>query len=483
MKTTSGPHRYSAPWLQSIWGVKARSAFAATLIVALAMAASSVALILLLQRSLTGSVDAAVTDRVREVSAELQSAGPQPDASAIQDALDTVLRGSSRERTVIQVLSPSGTVVAASPDIDGEQPLLPRLQAADELVREDRSLPVEEEDTFRVIRAGVDTGAGIYTVIAAQSLESVSDSTSTVLSLLSIGYPLLLLVVGTSTFWFVGRSLRPVEAIRTKVAGIGGRELTERVPVPAAQDEVARLAVTMNQMLDRLESAQLSQRRFVADASHELRSPIATLKTITEVNLAHPEEIDNITVAEGSLAEITRLERLVNDLLLLARADEKGLDDDRLDVDLDDLLSAEHERVRSTTTLTATSRINAVQTVGNPHQLAQALRNLVDNAVRHAHDRIGLALYREDDNAIIEISDDGPGIPAKDRQRVFDRFVRLDESRERRGGGSGLGLAIVWEIIHSHGGTVIVVDSEEGALVRVTLPVKHLPKASPDPLM
>jgi signal transduction histidine kinase len=449
--------------------VKARSAVAATAIVAVALVMSAAALIVLLHQSLMDSVDTAINSTVRDVSAELRS--PAGGDASATEALRSLIRVASRQGTLVQVLSPSGAVVAVTADLEGEPPLSPQLTTAGDRVQEERKLPVGEEDTFRLIKAGVATDAGTFTVIAAQSLERVNASTTTVLSLLAIGYPLLLVIVGASTFWFVGRSLQPVEAMRAKVAGIGGRDLTERVPVPRAQDEVARLAVTMNEMLDRLEAAQLSQRRFVADASHELRSPIATLKTIAEVNLAHPERADSTVVSEGFLAETRRLERLVGDLLLLAHADESGFPTGRLEVDLDDVLSSERDRVRSTTDLTVTARISAVRVRGNPHQLAQAVRNLVDNAIRHARSKVDLALYTEGNKVVIEVADDGPGIPEADRERVFDRFVRLDESRERGRGGSGLGLAIVQEIVHAHGGVVMVADTVVGATLRVMLPL------------
>lgn len=164
------------------------------------------------------------------------------------------------------------------------------------------------------------------------------------------------------------------------------------------------------------------------------------------------------------------MERLVNGLLLLARADERGLAREQHDVDLDDLLAAERDRIRSTTALTVEARIEAVRVSGSSPQLAQAVRNLVDNAVRHAREVVALSVRAEDGIAVIEVRDDGPGIPAADRERVFDRFVRLDESRARDEGGTGLGLAIVKEIVLAHGGKVEVVDSGTGAALRVTLP-------------
>jgi len=438
-------------------------------VVAIALAVSAGALVLLLQRSLTSAVDASVTAVAREVASEVASARAGPVPIAGREAVISAITAASRQRTVVQVLDPNGTVAAAAASIDGEDPLTDLAPRAGRVIRQDLRLPVGDDETFRVLSIGVATEQGTYTVIAGQSLDPVEDSTKAVLTLIVIGYPALLLVVAASTYWFVGRSMRPVEAIRAKVAGIGARELTERVPVPAARDEVASLAETMNQMLDRLEAAQHSQRRFVADASHELRSPIATLRASAEVTLAHPEH--NADVAETFLVETQRLERLVNDLLLLARADERGLQPDRREVDLDDLLTAEQSRIRATSDLSVTARITAVRVLGEAHQLAQALRNLVDNAARNATTSVGLALHRDGDNAVIEIADDGPGIPATQRRRVFDRFVRLDESRERARGGSGLGLAIVLEIVTAHGGTVVVHDNAPGALLRVTLPL------------
>lgn len=228
-------------------------------------------------------------------------------------------------------------------------------------------------------------------------------------------------------------------------------------------------------MLDRLEAAQRSQRQFVADASHELRSPVATLRATAEIALAHPEQAgaDPAAVAAGTLAETRRLERLVNDLLLLARADERGLHPDQREVDLDDVLAAEVSRVRAATGLAVTAQITAVRVLGDPHQLAQAVRNLVDNATHHAATRVDLTLTGDGSRAVIEISDDGPGIPRADRERVFDRFVRLEESRERARGGTGLGLAIVREIVTAHGGTVTVADSAVGARLRVVIPVER----------
>ncbi len=469
--------RPAAPlrWWRRHLGVRARSTLAATLVVALALLVAAVALVVLLQRSLAIGVDDAATARARQIAALVPAGGSPQSVGEAREELAEAVASAAARGSVVQVLAPDATVAAAGDDVAGEGPLTRARPGPGEVVREDLRLPVGGDDLFRVVTVGAPRGG--YTVVVGQSLGPVEESIEVLGSLLVVGYPVLLVVVGSATWWFVGRSLLPVEAIRAKVAGIGGRELTERVPVPAARDEVGRLAVTMNQMLDRLESAQRAQRRFVADASHELRSPIATLRATAEIALAHQHlaGVDPVAVAEGTLAETQRLERLVDDLLLLARADEHGLRPDRREVDLDDLLTAEAARVRATTALRVGVEVTAVRVLGDAHQLDQVLRNLVDNAVRHAAAGIDLSLRSDGADAVLEVADDGPGIPAAERERVFDRFVRLDAGRGRAAGGSGLGLAIVREIAAAHAGAVTVADSETGARLRLTLPLPPRP--------
>ncbi|WP_405219112.1 sensor histidine kinase [Agrococcus sp. Ld7] len=455
-------------------GVRARAALAATLIVALALAVGSAALVIALQQSLTAGIETSIEDRAEEVGAVLEALPAGSNAAEPPRTLRDAVEAASRQSTAVQILDAGGRVVAESDDLDGDGPLLDVAGDAGESEWRDTVLPDEDDERYRLLREEVETPSGTFTVLVAQSLEPVQESTEAVLPLLAVGLPLLLLVVAASTFWLVGRSLRPVEAIRAKVAAIGGRELQERVPVPAARDEIARLATTMNGMLARLEASQRSQRRFVADASHELRSPIATIKAMGETAVAHPDRALDAATAEGFVDEATRMERLVNALLLLARADELGLAQEREDVDLDDLLRAERDRIRSTTSLRVDASIQPVRVSGSPLQLGQAVRNLVDNAVRHARTEVVLSVRADGGRAVLEVRDDGTGIPAADRERVFERFVRLDESRARDEGGTGLGLAIVREVVLAHGGTVEVVESETGAAFRVSLPAQRV---------
>ena len=264
---------------------------------------------------------------------------------------------------------------------------------------------------------------------------------------------------------------RPVEAIRREVDEISAAQLHRRVPQPKADDEIGRLAATMNRMLERLESARNSQRRFVSDASHELRSPITTIRQHAEVALAHPDRMTAQELADVVLAEQQRMQRLVEDLLLLARADEH-VPLSRAPVDLDDLAFEEGHRLRSTTSKRVdTSGVGAARVRGDADALRRVFRNLGENAARHAASRIDIALADRGDDVVLTVDDDGPGIPESERERVLQRFVRLDEARSRDDGGSGLGLSIVDEVVRAHGGSMSITRSPlGGARIQVTMP-------------
>jgi signal transduction histidine kinase len=224
-------------------------------------------------------------------------------------------------------------------------------------------------------------------------------------------------------------------------------------------------------MLARLQGAQSAQRRFVSDASHELRTPTASIRQHAEVALAHPDRVTVAGLAEPVHAEALRLQRLIDDLLLLARADEAGLALRRVAVDVDDLVLAEADRLRPTVRRVDTSGVTAGRVLGDPAGLRRVLRNLADNATRHASSAVAFGIATGDGSVTVMVDDDGSGIPAAERVRVLDRFVRLADARARDEGGSGLGLAIVAELVAAHGGTVAIADAPlGGARVTVTLP-------------
>ncbi|WP_425576545.1 sensor histidine kinase [Nocardioides nanhaiensis] len=258
-----------------------------------------------------------------------------------------------------------------------------------------------------------------------------------------------------------GRALRPVERMRAEVAEISDDRLDRRVPVPGSRDEVHRLALTMNEVLARLETSRERQQRFVSDASHELRSPLASIRQTAEVSQAHPGALPEGELAEAVLEEGLRMQRIVEQMLVLTRADERGVRP-REEVDLDDLVLGQARRVAREGLRVDTRGVGPARVVGDTAALTQVVRNLADNAARHAASRLAVGLVEQQGGAVLFVDDDGAGVPPAERERVFERFVRLDESRSRDAGGSGLGLAIVREIVRAHGGEAHVEDSPLG---------------------
>lgn len=448
-------------WWRRHAGVRLTTSLAAAAVVAAALVVAGVLLVVLLERSLTSAVQDAAVQRARDIA-----------ATVAEDGVEGVgrLDGTS-ERSVVQIVS-GEQVLTSSPDIEGEGALTALRPREGQVRTQTRRVAVGEDDDYSVVALGARSAEGTpVTVVVAQSLESVETSIQALRSLLLAGVPLLVLLVGGVTFVLAGRTLRPVELIRQRVAGISADQLGQRVPVPSTRDEVGRLAETMNDMLERLDSATASQRRFVSDASHELRSPLATVRTSMEVAQVHPEVTDWAGLTRIVLDETARMQGLVADMLLLARSDERGLQLRRTEVDLDDLCEQEAARLRRAGVRVITD-IRPVRVIGDPDRLARVLRNLADNAARHATSTVGLRLRADEGNAVLEVDDDGPGIPPAQRERVFERFVRLDESRTRSSGGTGLGLPIVVQIVHAHHGTVSIADApSRGALFRVCLPL------------
>jgi len=305
--------------------------------------------------------------------------------------------------------------------------------------------------------------AADLTVVAARSLEEAQAASAASLVTLGVAVPVALLVLGVTTWFVVGRALRPVEAMRREVDEVTAARLDRRLRDPGGRDEIARLARTLNGMLDRLDASARAQRRFVGDASHELKTPLATIRQHAEVAMLHPGSIDGPALAGTVLGEEARLTALVQGLLVLARADEGALGAARRPVDLDDLVVSETSRLRASSGLRVdASGVGPARVEGDEPLLGQVVRNLVANAARHAASQVSLGLVERDGRAVLTVDDDGGGVPVADRGRVFERFVRLDEARDRDAGGSGLGLAIVAEIVRVHGGSVQVDDSPLG---------------------
>lgn len=429
--------------------LRTRTTAAAVAVVGVALLVGAVALVASLHLILTREVKTAATLRGAEIARLLESGSAPASVAASDD-----------EESFIQILGPAGDVVASSSQVAG-QPAVADLRPGEST---DVDVSFDDDDFLAVA-----TDAGELRVITARSLDTVAESTRAVAALLVIGLPIMLLVIAGTAWRAIGRALAPVDAIRAEVDEISAVELHRRVPQPPGRDEISRLAETMNRMLGRLQQARDRQRQFVSDASHELRSPVAAVRQHAEVALAHPDRTTVEGLAETALAESLRMQRLVDDLLLLARADEHSLQSHRRPLDLDDLVFDEARRLRATTPLSVdTTAVSAGRVEGDAAALRRALRNLADNAARHAASRVAFSLTERDGWALLQVDDDGPGIPEQQRVRVFERFVRLDDARTRDGGGSGLGLAIVEEIVTAHGGDVAISDGPLGG-ARFTL--------------
>jgi signal transduction histidine kinase len=281
-------------------------------------------------------------------------------------------------------------------------------------------------------------------------------------------------MVALTAWWLAGQALRPVEAIRVEAEEIGGATMHRRLPEPDSDDEIGRLARTMNAMLERLEDSARRQRQFVSDASHELRSPVAAIRTDLEVALREGARADWPTVANDVLAEERRLEILLGDLLILASDDESAAPLHAGTVDLAVVATEEAGRGRClpvTLERPAGRDPDVYVVAGVATRLERSLTNLVDNACRHAASEVKVSLSREGRRVRVIVDDDGPGIEPADRERIFERFTRLDDSRARDQGGAGLGLAVVRSIIVRHGGQVWADDSPlGGARFTIELP-------------
>ncbi|WKT90368.1 HAMP domain-containing sensor histidine kinase [Microbacterium maritypicum] len=428
--------------------VRGRTTLGATVVVAVALLIGAFSFYGVLSASIHGSTERAAEQRLEELT---ERAGG-PGGKSI-DALDD---------EILQIIGADGSVRAASEDAReklGSTPLP---------VDDDPQTTTVDGETVLVVSEDIERD---QTLVLAVSMEDDAETLATVATLLAIALPLLLLLVAVTTWSVVGRALRPVELIREEVDGITAERLHQRVPVPETADEIAALATTMNGMLDRLDAAATAQRRFVSDASHELRSPLATIRQHAELAQAHPDVTSIGELAEVVSEEGLRLQGIVESLLLLARLDEGASTHDEA-VDLDDIALGEVRRLRAAGIDVDGSGIHAARVHGDPRLLGQLVRNLADNAVRHSRGRVAIGVTPSDGYVFVTIEDDGTGVPAEERERIFERFVRLDEARSRDAGGSGLGLAIARGIAASGHGTLTVDDSRwGGARFVLTLPL------------
>ncbi|MGW4432065.1 ATP-binding protein [Streptomyces tendae] len=463
--------------------VRSRATLAATLVVAVALVAAGTAVLLSLRSNLLGEAGTQAERSAREVATELAVGTPYADLSLDVDDRpvqvvddDGVLVAASEDLERIggtgidavkpqPAASPGGEDDDADDDDDSGESLEPG-EIGGRITVSDGSATVDgDREDYRFAAVPVKTDdRGTLTVYAGAPLSAEHGAVNTALTVMLIGFPLLLAVVAWVTWLVTRRALRPVEGIRREMAAITASEdLARRVPVPGTHDEVARLATTTNETLAALESSVERQRGFVADASHELRSPIASLRTQLEVAAAHPELLD----LDGAVADTVRLQRLAADLLLLARLDAG----ERPAEARVDLAALAREAAEGRTGVRVRGAEGPVSVAGSRGQLGRVLANLLDNAQRHARSSVEVTVRRDGDAVVAAVADDGDGVPAADRERIFERFVRLDAARSRDDGGAGLGLAIARDVAVRHGGTLTVHDAPAGgALFELRLP-------------
>jgi len=443
--------------------VRSQVTWTATGLVALVLVLSAFGLVAAQQRVLTHGIDEALIQRADNIQRDI-----------VQGTFGSRLPNEGRdpEDSFLQLLDADGSVVATTENAAGLPAAARPLRRGGEVVATVQDVPLSN-GKFRVLaRSLAGTTSGPVTLLVAKNLDDVDESVAILKRSLAVAIPVVTGVLALLVWWLTGRVLRPVESIRREVASIEGHELHRRVPAPGSEDEIARLASTMNEMLDRVQHATDRQRRFVADASHELRGPLTRLRSSLEVTIAHPDGVDAVSLSRELLGDTVELQKLVDDLLFLARSESGSLEVPHQPVDLDDLVLEEARRLRERGTVRVdVSAVSAARTWGSADQLTRAVRNLSSNAERHAEQRVTFELREIDGRSELVVADDGPGIAPEHRELVFTRFARLDEARSRDAGGSGLGLAIVQDIVTRHDGWVGVVEhAGPGARFVVDLP-------------
>lgn len=374
---------------------------------------------------------------------------------------------------IVQVVDARGRVISASVNADRLTALMPPREL-NKIVSSGSPGDVPGSrmglgSGLRVmaVRAGP-SEARVTVVTAQQSADIVHSQRVLGLTLLAT-FPLLLAALGLIAWRVMGAALRPVEELRASAERISGTEQDSRLPVPRSHDEIHALAVTLNSMLDRLAASRARQRSFVADAAHELRSPLATMQT--ELDVSHRLG-EGTPMTEDLRAEVARMTSLVEDLLLLARLDATG--PVQADAEAVDLHALSHElvdRYRHAPVPLVIGEMGTFTVWARRDDLRRAVTNLVDNAVRHARSLVEISASDEDGRVVLDVSDDGCGMTAADRERVFERFTRLDDARSRDAGGSGLGLSIVKELVSRNGGQVRLAESTSGGTsAQIVLP-------------
>ena len=459
--------------------LRARVTIVASIAITAAVVLGFLLLYALQSRAARGTVDGQLRTYVTQIEQSGQN-GHWPDPLP-QSTLDPSAEA--------QVLDTSGKVLAATRTLAG-LPAIYLLPAGSAQPARQHAAAGVVPDEVQVVATRTTVDGRPVTIITVTPTGLLHELDAEFAARLLAAVPVVLVLAGLAVWFITGRALRPVERIRRAVTDITSADLSQRVPEPSTTDEIGQLARTMNDMLGRIDDAARRQRRFVADASHELRTPLAAIRTTLDVGLAYPDLAPWPVIAERAVQQSARLEDLIEQLLLLAKADERQLSARREPVDLAALLSDTLARLPAHQVPIDLRASEEITVTGDPAHLERLFRNIIDNALRYAVSTVSITATADGggNGARVVIDDDGPGIPVADRDRVFDRFVRLDPSRERgavregstvaegsggregSSGTTGLGLAIAREIAHAHRGE-ITMQGRPGGGTRVVVTV------------
>ncbi|MGZ5212359.1 MAG: sensor histidine kinase [Actinomycetota bacterium] len=454
-------------------------------LLALILLALGMFLVIKLRADLVRGVDRELDARAAQISLGLQN-GCEGE---FQDVSDASLVGLPLGESGAQVVAADGSVIESTGDPVVERPLLTIEQVRRVLDGEQLRSSVtkgSDAEPFRVLAIGLGTEPCNGVMVVATSLDAVQSSVHRLIVLLLVTGPVVLAMAGIGGWLLARRALRPVARMTKQAGEIEGAGLDERIDIPGSADELQRLAITLNEMLDRLEQGVQEKKRFVADASHELRTPLAVMSSELDVSL-RSSDLDPAAreVLASARQEVQRMNVIVENLLTLARLDEGGL---TLLNERADLFEIVRAAVRSVSTV-ADERDVRIGVRGEPlpirgdaQRLDQVVTNLVGNAVKYSEPGTGITVEVErlDMEAICTVTDRGPGIEPELLPHIFDRFVRGDRARSRPDGGTGLGLAIAREIVEAHGGRIWVASRPGGgALFGFALPAE--PSATPTP--
>jgi signal transduction histidine kinase len=436
--------------------------------VAVAITGAGIALDRILVSGILKNLDAEAAAAADQV-VTLVNTGDLPDPLPVAGAL------------VIQVVDSQGRVLAGSAGADRLTPVVPagRLttEAGGPAVTAEGSL-AGVPGTLRVVVRTAGPASEPRWVLSAVSLTDVDRSSRALRTALLIADPVLLTVLAVIAWFVIGQALRPVEELRAAAERVSGTGTEETLPLPAAHDEIRSLAITLNDMLTRLTAAGNRQRAFVADAAHELRSPLASLRTQLDIAARHGPTPD---LVDEALVDVDRLTRIVSDLVLLARSDTGELPSHPVEVDAREVISEAVDSVPARVPVVRRFPDGPVAECLDPDHLRRVVVNLVENAQRYAATSMWVTADDRSDLLVIDVDDDGPGIPDADRDRVFERFTRLDESRTAHTGGSGLGLPIARDLARALGGTLQLSDPPEGAGCRFRITIPRHPTDGPTP--